>query len=350
MTSLSAAPAERKRRSGQYATTLAAWSVLFVSSPTHAQGPERVELTWQAPAGCPSAAEVRARIHQLVGATTANGSRLRARAVVTRNPDGRFHLRLLVEMDEVTGERHIEGRSCVDLAGAAAVNIVLLLGSAPPSDASSAEPDSEGAAPVSLQPSAAEAEPELDQAQPLATRGEPHDESSAREWRVLLRLPIAALGLGPLPRPSVGLALGAGLELGNWSILAETAAWLQQTVQATRAGVGIDITHVDASLRTCRTFAWGMFEVAPCVRVSLRHIWARGAGAHVSARTAESTWIAPGMGAQLALPVSDWLKLFAVGDAQLETARPRVSIDGVGPVSQLAPASVSFAVGAEWSL
>ncbi|HKU39630.1 MAG TPA: hypothetical protein VJR89_15830, partial [Polyangiales bacterium] len=143
MTSLSAAPAERKRRSGQYATTLAAWSVLFVSSPTHAQGPERVDLTWQAPADCPSAAEVRARIHQLVGATTANGSRLRARAVVTRNPDGRFHLRLLVEMDEVTGERHIEGRSCVDLAGAAAVNIVLLLGSAPPSDASSAEPVSE---------------------------------------------------------------------------------------------------------------------------------------------------------------------------------------------------------------
>lgn len=361
MTSPSAAPANARRRSGQYATTLAAFGVLLGSARARAQSNERVTLTWQAPAGCPSADDVRARVRELAGAASAAGSQLRAEATVMRGPDGRFHLKLIVHADETTGERHIDGRSCEDLAGAAAVNLVLLLESSQPSAANRAAPpnhregDAAVAAPDSSQPAAARAQniadPESDEPQAPAAPPAPQSESSPRTWRALLQLPLASVSFGPLPQPSFGFALGAGIRLGGWTLLAEAGAWLQQTLPAAaREGVSADVDRVDASLRTCHTFPSGSFELAPCIRVSLRHIWVRGSGAHVSARTEEATWIAPGIGAQVGLPLGDWLRLVAGLDAQLETSRPRISIDGVGEVDQLSPASVTFAVGTEWIL
>ena len=362
MTSPSAASASTRgrRRSGQL-SALAAFGSLLVASHAHAQLGERIELTWQAPAGCPRADDVRARIRELAGGASTDGSQLRAEATVTRDRDGRFHLKLIVHAADATGERHIEGRSCEDLAGAAAVNLVLLLGSSQPPAADSAAPskrsdgdDAPHAQERPPPPSAADpedaAEPQTE-ASPAPAASAPEGESSPSNVRPLLRIPFASLSIGPLPRPSFGVALGAGVRLGSWSVLAEAAAWLQQTVPSpTRAGVSADVDHIDASLRACYKFAWPSVEVAPCVSASLRHVWVSGAGTYVTARTAESTWIAPGIGVELGLPLSKWLSLIARIDAQLETSHPRISIDGVGELDQLAPASFAFAVGAEWVL
>ena len=349
---------------------LAALVTLLSTEHSRAQGAERVELTWRAPAGCPSAAAVRARVRKLVGSPRANGSRVRADATVTRSDEGRFHLRLIVRTRGVSGERHIEARSCEDLAGAAAVNVVLLLGysTAPASQPGTRAGESESTVPSlpaapasassssSLQPEATthralDAQESAPPASQEGTRVESAEHSAPEAWRPLLRLSVASLSIGPVPRPSLGFALGAGVRLDRWSFLAEVAAWLRQTLPVSgRAGVGAEVDHIDAGLRSCYAFGWQGFELAPCVSVSLRHVWLRGSGAFIVARSAESTWVAAGVGAQTRLSLSEGLSLIAGLGVQLETSRPRIWIDGVGEVDQLAPASVTFAAGIEWAL
>ena len=93
-----------------------------------AQAPEALQLEWSAPPGCPSGDAVRARVRQLIRHTeAADGSVVHAEGTITRRASGELHLHLLVRERELVGERHIESRSCRDLAASAAVALALLM-------------------------------------------------------------------------------------------------------------------------------------------------------------------------------------------------------------------------------
>jgi hypothetical protein len=355
MTSRSAARADGRR--------LAALFAVLVSVRAHAQSSDPVELLWHAPAGCPTADEVQARIRKLAGSSNASGAPLRAEATITRIAGGRLHLKLVVRSADSVGERDIEGRTCEDLAGAAAVNLVLLLRSdaplpaaelgqqaSPSSAADSARQNSASADQPSRAPEAARVSPQP-RAAPESAPEARQAEGSSRSWRGLLQLPVAALEFGPLPAPSYGLALAGGVQLERWRLLAEAHAWLPQTLpMAERLEVGAQVDRIDAGVRTCRTFPLGRLELAPCLNVSLAHIWARGTGPHVAAHTAESTWVAVGAGGQARLELTAWLNLVAGVDAQFQTPRPVISIDGIGTVGQLGTVAVRIMLGGEWIL
>jgi hypothetical protein len=370
MTSRSAAPAEGLRGTAARAAALVALCALVLPVRARAQSPEPVELSWDAPPGCPHAREVRDRIRQLAGASKSSGTPLRAEATVSRNDDGRLHLKLVVHAGNLVGERNIDGKSCADLAGATAINLALLLnaseplsesalaGSEQPGSASSAgaaaassfgDARKQDAAGTSSQPAPAP-KPEP-QAQAPHAQAPADDAATTRRWRALIELPFASLGIGPLPRPSFGLSLGGGVSLERWRFLAETNAWLSQQLRPSdHPGLGAKVGRIVASLRACRAVVPGRFELAPCLHVSVDHIWARGTGANVASRTAATTWVAVGAGAQARLYLAQWFSLVGEVDAQIETARPRISIDGVGYVGQLAPAAVTLRLGSEWIL
>jgi hypothetical protein len=167
----------------------------------------------------------------------------------------------------------------------------------------------------------------------------------------LLDAPLGALELGPMPEPSLGGALAIGLWIDRWRILAEGSLWQRQELTATtHLPAAADIDRFAATLRTCRTFPFDRFELAPCVHVSLQHVSARGKGPQIAARTEASTWVAPGAGVQARYHLASWLALLAGIDARIEGARPRIAIDGVGRVGQLGPAAVKIALGLEWIL
>lgn len=373
MTSPSAALADRWLRGQRSAAALAALCCVLACASVRAQSPELVELTWDAPAGCPGAADVQARIRRLAASARPTGTALRAEGTITRKADGGLHLKLVIRAGELVGERNLEGRSCEDLAGAASVNLALLLSSqeplsaadvgGPPTVSSPADQASQpnAAEPAKAQPAATglklEAEEPKQPKQPEeredseVSRASVVDAPSARAWRALLDVPLASLELGPMPRPSFGGALAAGVLLDRWRILAEGGLWLRQelTVKAP-AGVGAAVDRLDAGLRACRAFPFGRFELAPCLIVSLQHVSARGTGAHVVPQTAESTWVAAGAGVQARLQLVSWLSLLASVDARVEGSRPRITIDGVGRVGQLGPAAVKMVIGPGWIL
>ena len=126
MTSRSVPRADRRRYGGS-ATILGALVASFAPARALAQSSEPLELHWEAPAGCPSERHVQDRIRKLSGSSRATDAPVRAEATVTRSDDGKLHLELVVHAGDLVGARNIDGSSCEDLAGAAAVAFALLL-------------------------------------------------------------------------------------------------------------------------------------------------------------------------------------------------------------------------------
>jgi hypothetical protein len=350
----SAAHVERRRR---LLPLMAAAGVTLAASQVRAAAVDRIQLRWVAPPGCPQLADVRARIHQLAGGTPMDGDPIQAEATVVRTPSGRLHLTLVVRTGDSVGRREIEADACADLAGATAVNVALLLRSAPQPTAAARD----GASPPSVdgareQPATAHATSppsartraasQANPAAPLAALEHP-----SRAWHGLVRLPLMAARIGLLPSASWGAALAIGIQVEHWSIRIDGGVWLRQTLPAANM---LDVTaHVDRvtlGLWACHGFSIGALELAPCAGLALQHIWTRGAGAHIDARTAQATWPAPGLGGQARWPLTRWLGLAASVDVQAQTARPSIMVDGVGRIGHLGPLAITFLLGSEWIL
>lgn len=344
----------------------------------HAQASASIELEWRAPAGCPSGADVLRRIDALAGSAGAVETPLHATATIARSRGGLLHLQLRVRAGAVAGERHLDGKSCDDLAGAAAVTLVLLLQSGQPLPAASPRPAAAAPQPTASpsgtsrppaasapQPSAAAPQPSTPQAGTPATPStarsvdaeaqpsadEPSSAGSRRPFRVLVQLPALTSNFGLLPGPSLGVAFATGLEFSRALVLAEGSLWLPQRWQSElRPDAGVRVDRVEVSLRACWVFAYGQFTLAPCAAASLEHLWARGEGRRVAAQTAASTWLAAGLGARARWQLTSWLGLVVLAEAQVGAARPIVYIEGVGRLGQLGPAAVELGVGSEWIL
>ncbi|HEY3253923.1 MAG TPA: hypothetical protein VGJ91_08255, partial [Polyangiaceae bacterium] len=115
-------------------------------------------------------------------------------------------------------------------------------------------------------------------------------------------------------------------------------------------GYGADVDRMTLTLKGCRALRRGAFEVAPCLALSLEHISARGTGAGITARSEQATWLGVGAGAQGRVYLANWFSLLVGVDAQVETAHPRISIDGVGNLGQLGLAAFTLTLGPEWIL
>jgi hypothetical protein len=137
----------------------------------------------------------------------------------------------------------------------------------------------------------------------------------------------------------------------SWHFLLGGTAWLRQNVSAEQfPGYGADVDRLSGTLKTCHAPGGSRFEVAPCLVLSVEHVSARGTGPDVTAHPEQATWLAIGAGAQGRLSLARWLNLLIGVDVQIETARPIISVEGLGDVRQLAPAALTATVGPEWIL
>lgn len=316
--------------------------------PAHAQAQpaEPVDFEWTAPSGCPQREDVQAGIRKLAGPRKSSSVPLRAEATITRSESGELHLRLVLHAGDMLEERNIDGSSCSALAGATAVAIALLFrsGGLHNDNPDANAPPTEGVpedGPRDAKPVSAPAPPAPPAgANPRATR----------RWHGLLQLPLGALGIGPLPAPSFGVAAAAGAAFDDWRFLARGALWFPKQVVTTRdfRQYGADPQLLTATLQVCRALLRSRFELAPCATLSVLHLSARGQGAHIAAHTDQTTWVAVGVGARGELHVSRWLSLLVGVEGELETSRPRLALSGVGPVATLLPAAATLTVGPEW--
>lgn len=328
------------------------------SSSAHAQPSEALELRWSAPAECPDRAEVLARIRELAVEWPPAGPPLRAAATIERSRAGRFVLALVVRSGDAVGEREIRGKTCNDVARAAAIHLALLLDAKGadqnrPSDAASAG-DGQGAsdAPSPAEPPGNARELEIARTPSPSIAEHPSDATETRRIRRwLIQAPAGLLQLGVLPEPCFGIAAGLGVALGHWRLLAQARLWLPQDITAKDDfSVHAKVKRASFDARACFTFAWSTVELDPCLDVTVEHAWVRGSGSFVASRTARVTWIGVGAGAQARVHVFDGMSLLAGLDAQLEGNRSTITVRDFGTLGQLGPFALTLTLGSEWIL
>ena len=312
------------------------------AAPVPALAPP-LELHWRAPEGCPQEPSVSFRVQQLTGMKRLKVGLVFADGTVIQTDDGRFHLTLLTHVGELVGERNIESKSCEQLAGAAAVALSLLLQSGDPNGTPANDASSTGTS------ERQDASTRAGDAGSTSTREGEND--STRGLHARLQLPLLALGIGPLSRPSFGLALGGGVSYRDWGFSLQLVKWLRQDLFASEfPGYGADVERATASVAACRAFRRDVFEIAPCLVMSVEHLSASGFGERVLAHEQSATLFSLGAGAQARVYFTDWFALTATVAGQAETSRPQISIAGVGDIERLGPAAFTVLVGSEWIL
>ncbi|HEX6242689.1 MAG TPA: hypothetical protein VFZ61_17370 [Polyangiales bacterium] len=328
-----------------------------------AQSDQPVTLDWNAPADCASAEDVLDRVRRLTKSARLSDRQLRAQATITPLDHGRLHLQLMLRAGQLVGERNIDGRSCDDLAGATAVILALLLRSTVPLSGDVLEGSPTTTVSVGTPPAGSAAdggEARDGTAQPVAPNTERGSDAQReasdadhtnRRWRGLLQLPLVSLGIGPVSRASAGFGLALGARFERWSFVAEGTYWLpDQLSSSDQPDAGAELQRIEAGVRSCRAFPFGQFELAPCGRVAVQQLWARGFGTDVTPQTARATWAVIGVGAQARYHFIQWFSVFGGVDAQLQTARPALAIEDLGSLGQLWPAALTLTLGVEWIL
>jgi len=279
----------------------------------------------------------------------------------------RYRLTLAVREGSVTKERRIESDSCADLGGAAAVTLGLLLKRGPTADATSTEPaatSTEGA-PEGTTPSsdpntstrAAVVGQTKPRANPESSAGDHQEDSAdasdsgrARRLRLSLRAPLVSLDLARLPAPSFGLGGGVGARYAAWSFVVVGRYLLPQTLWAEQfPDTGTRVSRFSVELWSCRGWRRGPLELAPCLTVGVEHLTARAVGPpNVIPIPQRSTAALMGGAGALHYYLADWSAVFLGAGIGFATARPSLSIAGLGEIGRVGPVQVSVGIGSEW--
>lgn len=342
----------------------AAWVACAVFGATSSYAAQPLELSWQAPLGCPQESTVREQIRALVPSAMLESGHLKAEGTITR-VDRRFRLNLVLYLGESRGARTIDSDSCSDLAGAAAVAVGLLLqsatqagsresgtapGASPASEAGAASPT---AAPTPAKPSRPEASvattPTATSAStaPAATRRD--GPAQPRNWRVFLHAPQLGVDLGPMSKPSIGLVLAAGFSVPHWRFAASFALPRSQRLSLPgSAGAGADLQHWAVDSWTCRAWHAERLELSPCLLIGWDRLKASGTGHDVIGRSERIGWLSVGAAALGRWYVADWFALAVSAGAKLEGARPTISIDGLSGNRRLERFALTFRAGPVW--
>ena len=354
--------------------------LLGLLATANAEPEPSIELRWEAPPSCPQESDVRERLQTLLGAGR-HDSHLRAEGTITRI-DRRYRLDLVVRVRDLVGTRSIESNSCENLAGAAAVELGLLIhsaeaalepshsgtqpptlppmrGSEPsssPSDGTDTHPSqgTNDANPAARAPNGAKSESKTEATS--EAKEQPTEEESKRPWHVLVQAPVLDLGVGPLPRLARGIGLFLGLEYESWQLQLKGISWQRQNVPAPDLpGYGADVDRIGAAFWGCREFRSSWFGLSPCLTVGLERVSARGNGRNIVQSTQQAFGMTLGAGAQGRVHLASWIRLLMAVGGQIELSRPQISVGGEQQaykfeVYQFAPAALTAALGLEWSL
>lgn len=334
---------------------------------------------------------MRNRIQKILGSGR-HDSPLRAEGAITRM-DTRFRLELVVHVGDTTGTRNLAAKSCEDLAGAAAVEIALLVHSV---EAGSQPPPSAIESPTVTAPNgsdttgttastrtdalssretkeaiSAERVPEVAKSEPgspVQREGneEAHQPETGRTWRILVQAPAVAVSAGPLPDLSVGFALSLGLEYELWQLQLQGIAWQQQNIPAPGLpGYGADVDRIGAHLGACHETRFSWFGFSPCLTAGMERVSATATGTHIAPSQQRALLVSVGAAAQGRVHLASWLRLLATVAGEMALVRPDLQVRGLGALApppdgdppdpptsiyRFAPATLTATLSLEWAL
>jgi hypothetical protein len=289
-----------------------------------------LQLTWHAPEGCPSGADVQAQVADLLaGREIPATRRLVATTTVEKTERGAWTVRLETTLEGTTGQRVFEGDSCKTVAATTA----LILAFALDPDAVHTSPNRPPAPPAETKP------PPAPETVPLPQPVEP---PSAH---VHAALQIAALS-GILPKPT--LAARALLGVSRRQLGAELVGQISderdKTIDRTSAGGSFRLLSIGARI------SWEPFRGPWTLKLfagaELEHVTAKGFG--VSRPISDSaTMPAALVAVQLGWPLSSRLSVHLEGDLTARSDRAKFVLSPTGSVLEIPAANLAGAAGVE---
>jgi len=299
-----------------------------------------VDLRWDAPAGCPSQADIAGQIAARVG----DSADAPARVVFHVEPrDGRWHL--VGEISGVAdgGRRELSAATCEELAEAAVLIVTIavdppVVPPAPQPAAIVTPPPDPPAAIVTLPPAPPAAivtpPPAPPASPPLVERApSPSPPPPRRRLSALIGL-AGGLGLGALPGPAGLLRLALGVRGERWSAALVQDLWLPRSRDvSTDPAYGGRFSLWSAGLRGCGVVPAGRVEVPLCATLAAGVMAGKGVGALAVARSQVSPWLAAAAGPGLRVPLGRGaFGLLFAAELVAVLARPRFEISGEGVV------------------
>lgn len=344
----------------------AASAVLAWAGKAGAQPIPGVDLHWVAPATCPGAEDLRARVHRLLGPEPPAASQkdgLVVDGTVVRG-NGRYRLSLNVRKGrELVGvARVFDSESCESLTGAAAVTLALLVRGGARENEDAPSPPSGTPVPPAVRslaplpsPSTARVAPDRPPAATFPVTGEAGavgaNDTANRGWSAILGGPLLAIDEGIVPSWAFGLGLGAGIRVNRFEALLTAVFWLPQNDSA--AGLGPYAGRYErrsGGLSTCYEWPLGRFGLGPCVTLALEDVTASGTGPDVLGHPGQIAWMTVAIAARARWSPLPWTALFVSPSLAFNTSRPTFVIDAVGSLYRTPLVAVGIELGSEWIL
>lgn len=177
-----------------------------------------LDLIWDAPAECPSYAEVVTELERITRVKPGREiTPVRAQAKIERTPDGRYRLRLLTEREGQSGETDLDATSCPVLKRGVTLVLALTLGDG---------------VDVVDEPAAPEPPPKKPEAPPVEQKPTPPrarlPPTPGSDRNAALRFSpwLAASGAwGLVKKPSFGPQLGLAVGKARWQARADVTFW-----------------------------------------------------------------------------------------------------------------------------
>lgn len=286
--------------------------VLASAAPAHADG--ELGIAWQAPAACPDASALRARIEQRLGRELDDMSI----AIEVAQLGSRY----VAQVDLGGDVRTLASARCEELADAVAVIVARAAGE-------------HHAAPRRL--AMRDAPPEVVVHAALAP-------PRPRAWTIGARL-SGVSGIGIIPE--VGLGAELAITLRRHSTMAELAAtrWAISQAQLhagapAHVDIGLDVTAMRIGWRSDKMplRGWASLEVGTMY----------GTGVSLAnAQVGEGRWVAGGTGFGVAWPMTRWLRLVGTTEVMIALDRVRFSLSDGMVVYAPAPMSARATCGIE---
>ena len=313
---------------------------LTVPSPGWARANVLVAFDWRAPAGCPSAAEVRAEIDQLLGEPIDESARadLAVRAAVERREQ--WFVTLDTRSGGTDGHRTLEAATCQGLASATALIVALMIDPDAVAAQASKAKEAEPAPPPPPAPAAAPAVP---------APGVP-----ASPPRPRTTFGIAGLGaaghLGVLPVADVGLTAHLGIVRRSLRIELRGAYGpreVRSDALSEAAGAHGKFRFWAATLAACWMVSRGWAEFGPCVDIEVGAVHGQGVRA-TETTSATTLWYGMGGGAGLVIEATPWLYFPMHADAIVPWRRPNYIFNNVDqPIFRAWPVGARLSLAAE---
>ncbi|MCU0654827.1 MAG: putative metal-binding motif-containing protein [Polyangiaceae bacterium] len=285
-------------------------------------------LSWEAPAGCPSRAQVEALVRRLTGAIRPGTLEVQASVQISSPRPGNFSVRISTRRGGEQGERSFDGSSCRQVTNASALILSMLLEPVQTSE-SVLTPEGSARAPLETASIAVDGQTPQRAAVAPSTMDSPYAGST---WRLLVG-GVATLDHRTLPGASPGLGVGAALEQGRLWIEARGVAFLpRRGGRGPRPGTGVEAGLWTGALQGCWTLVPGRYALAGCLTAEGGLATAEGVGL-TRPQEASGGWLAGFAGLRL-LPAASSMRAWLALDVGAPVSRPRFVIDGFGETYQ----------------